>query len=125
MTAIGGAGRRSQRAHEQRLRLPVQPNFAVGEAADSQVRQERVWQIPNSYGVCHVHRRKGWQRRINGELKDLVLKGTPGNVVGTAETPKLNLTRRYYTTGKLAAQAPPLVQSGDHYWRRHQTQNHR
>lgn len=131
MTAVSGVGRRSQRAHERRLRLPVQPNFAVGEAADSQNCQERAWrqgralfelkdyrgrqgkkgqrylawQLPNSYNACHAHRPKGRQRRINRELKALVLKGTPGNVEGTSETPKPDLARRYYPTGKLAAQA--------------------
>jgi hypothetical protein len=138
MTAVSGVGRRSQRAYEQRLRLPVQPNFAVGEAADSQKRHERAWrqgkalfelkdyrgrqgkkgsrylawQLPNSYNTCHTHPggRPG-QRHINRELKALVLKGTPGNVEGTGESPKPDLIRRYYPTGKLAAQAAPRCQS--------------
>jgi hypothetical protein len=155
LTAVSGVGRRSQRAYEKRLRLPAQPNFAVGEAADSHQRQERAWrqgralfelkdyrgrqgkkgkrylawQLPNRYSACHAHRPKGRQRRINRELKALVLKGTPGNVEGTAEVPKRDLVRRYYATGPgtagVAAQASGRWAEPERYWRRHQTQNQR
>lgn len=153
MTAISGVGRRSQRAYEQRLCLPVQANFAVGERADSEQRQERAWQqgralftlkdyrgrqgkkgrcylawqLPNSYGAGHGHRprcNRGRQRRINRELKALVLKGTPGNVEGTAETPRLDLTRRYYPTGKRAA--PTYSRRPGHtlYWHQQRSTDH-
>ncbi len=59
---------------------------AVFELTDYRGQQGRkgetylAWQLPNSYLGQHQHRPKGRQKRINRELKDLVMQGMPGNV---------------------------------------------
>jgi hypothetical protein len=162
LTAVSGVGRASQRAYEARTRTQVQHNFAVGETAE-EVTRERcawrqgqalfelkdyrgeqgrkgktylAWQLPNTYIGRHQQCPKGRQKRINRELKDLVMKGMPGNVERTNETPELaatsrvTLAKRYYPNGKLAAQAygrQAKYQKSEHelYWRRHRTRNGR
>ncbi|MBK9051459.1 MAG: hypothetical protein IPL78_11245 [Chloroflexi bacterium] len=56
--------------------------------------------MPNSYLGQHQHQPKGRQKRINRELKDLVMQGMPGNVEERAET---HPEKRYYPHGKEAA----------------------
>lgn len=143
---LSGVGVSSQRAYEKEARVKVQTNFAVGEVATEENRENRTWkqgtavftltdyrgqqgqkgksylawQLPNSYLGQHQHRPKGRQKRINRELKDLVMQGMPGNVEGRAEThPK----KRYYPNGKEAVRSCGRGQESDVYWQRHRTQN--
>ena len=137
---LSGAGRASQRAYEQRTGVQAQTNYAVGEAAVPHLQEKRAcqqgtalftlkdsdgqqgrpgqsylaWQLPNSYDGRHLQRPKGRQRRINRELKDLVMKGMPGNVERGAETTRCG--RVFFTNGKLAAKAYGRDPSGDRYW---------
>jgi hypothetical protein len=127
----------------------VQANFAVGEAATEENQENRAWkqgqalfalkdyrgrqgqkdktylawQLPNSYVGQHQHWPKGRQKRINRELKDLVTKGTPGNVGGTSGTRQAE--KVYHPNGKLAAQAYGHDPGREMYWRRHGTGNGR
>jgi len=108
MAAISGVGRSSQRSYELAAGVEVQENFAIGEHAEADSRQEIAWrkgralfelkdyrgrqgkkgktylcwQLPNSYNGGHDFRPRGRQRRINRELKDLVNKRAPGNDEG-------------------------------------------
>ncbi|MCZ7673918.1 MAG: hypothetical protein M5U34_45720 [Chloroflexi bacterium] len=129
MAELSGVGRSSQRAYEERVDIEVQANFAVGDLSTKENQENRAWvqgqalfelkdyrgqqgkkgetylawQPPNTYLGQHRHRPRGRQKRINRELKDLVMKGMPGNVEGTNETQKPE--KMYYPNGKLAAKA--------------------
>jgi len=144
MTQLSGVGRRSQRTYEQRAGVKAQANFAVGEVANEENRQNRAWtqgpalfelvdyrgrqgkkgraylawQLANSYVGKHPHQPKGRQKRINRELRDLVTEGMPGNVERTIE-------KRYYPNGKLAAMACSRNPEQERYWRCHRTKNGR
>jgi len=82
-----------------------------------------AWQLPNTYIGQHRHRPKGRQKRINRKLKDLVMKGMPGNVKGADETRRPEKT--YFPNGKLAAKAYGRDSQQDLYWKRHGTRNGR
>jgi hypothetical protein len=156
MTQLSGVGRSSQRVYEERLGLMVQANFAVGEPSDKENLEQRAWvqgqslfelkdyygqqgkkgkvylawQLPNSYVGQHKRRPKGRQKRINRKLKDLVMKGMPGNVGVAVETQSSDriAVKRYYANGKLAAQAYGRRASHEQhslYWQRHGTRNGR
>jgi hypothetical protein len=73
-----------------------------------------AWQLPNSYCGRHHQRPKGRQKRINRQLKDLVMQGMPGNVRATAEPQKP--AKRYYPQGKLAAQQYGRDPDSERYW---------
>jgi hypothetical protein len=137
---LSGVGRVSQRAYERRVGVKAQTNYAVGEAAVPHQQEKRAaqqgtavftlkdsdgqhgqpgqsylaWQLPNSYDSRHQQRPKGRQRRINRELKDLVMKGMPGNV--EQETDAKRYGRVFFTNGKLAAKAYGRDPHGDRYW---------
>lgn len=147
LAGLSGVGRSSQRAYEARVGVAVQANFAVGETSSKEGKEKRAWQqgqalfeikdyrgqqgkrgktylawqLPNSYVGQHQRRPKGRQKRINRELKDLVTKGTPGNIGGTGETASPHSTgqlqKRYYPHGKLAAMAYGRHPDQPHYWR--------
>ncbi len=149
LTRLSGAGRSSQRAYEARLRLRPQANFAVGETASETNKEERAWhqgqalfelrdyrgeqgkqgksylawQLPNSYGGQHQQRPKGRQKRINRQLRDLVMKGMPGNV--ETERDAQSPEKRYYPNGRSAGQARGLRVGDERYWRQHKTKNGR
>ncbi len=119
---LSGVDRRSQRLYEQRVGLAVRTNVALGERASAETAHERAWQLgralfhfvdsaglhgragatylaqqlPNSYGRCHRLDRRGRQKRINRDLRDLFAKGMTGNGQGTIE-------RRYFVDGHAAA----------------------
>jgi hypothetical protein len=125
---LSGVGRVSQRAYERRAGVKAQTNYAVGEAAAPHQQEKRAgqqgtalftlkdsegqqgqpgqsylaWQLPNSYDGRQQQRPKGRQRRINRELKDLVMKGMPGNVEQEPDAKRYG--RVFFTNGKLAAQ---------------------
>lgn len=149
MTELSGVGRVSQRAYEKRASVKVQANFAVGDVATKENLENRAWeqgqalfelkdyrgrqgkkgktylawQLPNTYVGQHQQRPKGRQKRINRELKDLVMKGMPGNVGETSEPRQPE--KVYYPTGKLAAKAYGRDPDRELYWRRHRTGNDR
>ncbi len=149
MEQLSGVGQSSQRAYEDRVGIAVQANFAVGEVATEENQENRAWvqgqalfelkdyrgqqgkkgktylawQLPNTYLGQHRHRPRGRQKRINRELKDLVMKGMPGNVGGTSETQKPE--KVYYPNGKLAAKAYGRDPERELYWKRHRTGNGR
>jgi hypothetical protein len=166
LAGLSGVGRSSQRAYEQQTGVEVQANFAVGEAATEENQENRAWtrgqalfrlqdcygrqgrkgksylawQLPNSYVGQHQKRPKGRQKRINRELKDLVTRGTPGNVEETSGTcrPALRAgafravagkverpAKVYYPDGKLAAKACGRDPKRELYWKRHRTGNSR
>jgi len=146
LAGLSGVGASSQRAYEKQTKLKVQANFAVGEVATEENRENRAWtqgqavfeltdyhgqqgrkgetylawQLPNSYLGQHQHRPKGRQKRINRELKDLVMQGMPGNVEGRAET---HPEKRYYSNGKEAVRGCGRGSGQDLYWQMHQRHN--
>jgi hypothetical protein len=149
LARLSGVGRSSQRVYEQRAAVRVQANFAIGEYATTETHQQRAWsqgpalfelkdylgrqgkkgkrylawQLPNSYAGQHQQRPKGRQKRINRELKDLVMKGMPGNVEPTSETRRPE--KRFYPTATLAAKAYGRHPQRELYWRRHEASNGR
>jgi hypothetical protein len=149
MAELSGVGRSSQRAYEDRVGIEVQANFAVGDVSTKENQENRAWvqgqalfelkdyrgqqgkkgktylawQLPNTYLGQHRHRSRGRQKRINRKLKDLVMKGMPGNVGGTRETQKPE--KVYYPNGKLAAKAYGRDPERELYWKRHRTGNGR
>jgi hypothetical protein len=149
LAGLSGVGRSSQRAYEARAGLEVQANFAVGDLSTKENQENRAWekgqalfelkdyggqqgkkgrtylawQLPNTYIGQHQQRPRGRQKRINRELKDLVMKGMPGNVGGASETRQPE--KVYYPNGKLAARAYGRDPEQELYWRRHKTQNGR
>lgn len=140
MAELSGVGRSSQRAYEALVGIEVQANFAVGAVSTKESKENLAWvrgqalfelkdyhgqqgkkgkvylawQLPNSYSGQHQHRPKGRQKRINRKLKDLVMKGMPGNVEGTSVTRPEKL---YYPNGKLAAKAYGRDPERELYWK--------
>ena len=94
-------------------------------------KQYVAWQLPNSYQGSHQLRPKGRQRRINRLLtrtassQDLVMKGMPGNSRETihAAQPNPKRDKRYYPTGKLAAQAFNRRRVDQCYWQQTKTRH--
>jgi hypothetical protein len=149
MAELSGVGRSSQRAYEERVGIEVQANFAVGDLSTKGNQENRAWvqgqalfelkdyrgqqgkkgktylawHLPNTYLGQHRHRPRGRQKRINRELKDLVMKGMPGNVERTSETQRPE--KVYYPNGKLAAKAYGRDPERELYWKRHRTGNGR
>ncbi len=131
LTAVSSISPVTQRKYEAQTNVNVQHNFAIGEAANKENVEARAWQhggsafilkdtrgqhgskgkkyiawqLPNTYGNTHQQRPLGRQKRINRELKDLVMKGMPGNVEETNDT---QMQKRYYANGKAATM--------DSYW---------
>jgi hypothetical protein len=149
MEQLSGVGRSSQRAYEAQIGIDVQANFAVGEKSTREDLEKRAWakgqalfelkdyrgqqgkkgktylawQLPNTYHGQHRHRPRGRQKRINRKLKDLVMKGMPGNVGRTGETRQPE--KIYFPNGKLAAKAYGRDPERELYWKRHRTGNGR
>jgi len=149
MAELSGVGRSSQRAYEERVGVEVQANFAVGDISTKENQENRAWvqgqalfelkdyrgqqgkkgktylawQLPNTYIGQHRRRPRGRQKRINRKLKDLVMKGMPGNVGGTSELRQPE--KIYYPNGKLAAKAYGRDTERELYWKRHRTGNGR
>ncbi|MGH2535950.1 MAG: hypothetical protein ACRDHL_00985 [Candidatus Promineifilaceae bacterium] len=149
LAELSGVGASSQRAYEAQTGVEKQANFAIGEIATKENQENRAWkhgralfelkdyrgwqgkkgrtylawQLPNTYIGEHAHRPKGRQKRINRALKDLVMKGMPGNVGRTKETRKPK--KLFFASGKLAAKAYGRDPDQELYWRRHRTRNGR
>lgn len=144
LTELSGVGRSSQRTYEAQAGVGVQTHYALGERLTAANEAERAWrqgtavfqfcdydgqqgkpgqtylawQLPNSYVGGHEQRPKGRQRRINRQLKDLVTKGTPGNVGGASGAQSSR--QRYYAQGKQAIQAAARAPQQEVYWRERQ-----
>ena len=116
-----GQARRQERAWRK--------GRAVFELKDYRGQQGRkgktylAWQLPNGYSGTHRQRPLGRQKRINRELKDLVMKGMPGNVAETNEMQKLE--KRYFPNGKLAAKAYGRNPEQALYWKQTRKKNGR
>ncbi len=149
LAGLSGVGRVSQRTYERSAGVKAQANFAVGDVAQEENRENRAWaqgralfelkdyrgqqgkkgktylawQLPNSYVGRLQKQPKGRQKRINRELNDLVMKGMPGNV---AEAVDRRVPEKvYYPNGKLAAQKYGRNPQQELYWQRHGTGNGR
>lgn len=152
---LSGVGRSSQRNYEERIGVDVQSNFVIGDLSTKENQEERAWakgqalfelkdyrgqqgkkgktylawQLPNSYSGQHQLRPQGRQKRINRELKDLVMKGMPGNVGGMGETGVPKRTQApekiYFPNGKLAAKVYGRNLKRELYWKRGGTRNGR
>ncbi len=125
LTKLSGIGAVTQRSYEQKTKISVRHNYAIGERASKENQEARAWkhggaafivqdthgqhgrkgeeyvawQLPNSYSSTHQQRPLGRQKRINRQLKDLVMKGMPGNVDQTSER---QMPKLYYANGKAA-----------------------
>ena len=138
---------RTQRRYEHKARVTRQQQFAIGGAATVEAQQIRAWQqgqatfqfkdfkgkqgragssyvawqLPNSYVGPHAQRPKGRQKRINRVLTDLFMKGMTGNdqnsQVEAAVKAPLNIAKRFFGNGRLAANAYLRNPEQDHYWR--------
>ena len=142
LAQLSGVGETTQRRYETAVNLDVKPNYAIGNQVSKEELEEKgwsqgnalfiledfngqqgpkgrqyvAWQLPNSYTGSHQQCPKGRQRRINRQLKDLVMKGMPGNGGKTEDDSRM--TKLYYPTGKLAAQAFNRRKVDSCYWRR-------
>ena len=116
---VGFSGRPERAADLRDAVHLLRPGDLPGPAGETYL----AWQLPNSYLGQHQHRPKGQQKRINRELKDLVMQGMPGNGEGTSETQKPE--KVYFPNGKLAAKAYGRDPERDLYWKRHRTENGR
>jgi len=148
LTQLSGVGQSSQRTYEAKTNVTIQTNYAIGEVAGEEMCEERAWrqgravfkltdyrgeqgkkgttylawQLPNSYTGKQQQRPLGRQKRINRTLKDLVMKGMPGNgeQVNDVDKPK----KTYYPNGKLAATARACNLKQDLYWQSQTIQHH-
>jgi hypothetical protein len=126
---------RSQRDYEELVGVECRQNIAIGERYSEKEVQERAWRqgqavfrfidmegrqgkpgqeyvawhMPNSYEGPHNQRRKGRQKKINQQLKDLVKKGTRGNGREKVE-------RLFWANGAAAGKAYNRNQDVDAYW---------
>jgi hypothetical protein len=147
LAELSGVGESSQRTYESRVDIEIQANFAIGDERTKEGQEDHAWrqggalftlkdyrgyqgkkgktylawQLPNSYIGEHAHRPRGRQRRINRKLKDLVIKGMPGNVERRNEARRLK--KSYFPTKERAAKVHERNSERALYWRRHQTRN--
>jgi hypothetical protein len=150
LTELSGVGETTQRRYEEETAVHVRSNYAIGNRATPEEIEDKAWQhgnavftledtrgqqgpkgreyvawqLPNSYEGNHQQCPKGRQRRINRQLRDLVMKGMPGNVEQTIEASAMR-DKLYYPTGKLAAQAFNKGKVKSCYWRQPATVNSR
>jgi hypothetical protein len=147
LKTLSGVSRRSQQIYEERVGVGRQANYAIGEQVGTNEIQERAWrqgqalfhlvdhqgqqghhggrylawQLPNNYSGVHERRPKGRQKRINGQLADLFMKGMTGN--GELADATNHHSRsghrfqcRYYANGALAAVGYQRDPHHDAYW---------
>ena len=140
LSSLSGVGETTQRRYETAVNLNVEANYAIGNKVNKEELEEKgwaqgqalfvledfngqqgpkgrqyvAWQLPNSYTGSHQQCPQGRQRRINRQLKDLVMKGMPGNESEAAEAARA--TKLYYPNGKLAAQAFNRRKVASCYW---------
>ncbi len=141
LTQLSGVGASSQRTYEAKTDVTIQTNYAIGEVAGDEKWESGAWehgrsvfelkdyhgeqgkkgkiylawQLPNSYAGKLDQRPLGRQKRINRTLRDLVMKGMPGNGGQASDAHKPS--KMYYPNGKLAATAHGRDLEQDLYWR--------
>jgi len=105
LSRLSGLSQQTQRQYEKRAGVRPQTNFALGELATAENREERTWQqgtgvflftdhhgqhgpaqatylawqLPNDYTGPHHRQSKRRHKRLNRQLADLRLQGTAGN----------------------------------------------
>jgi len=147
LAQLSGVGQSSQRTYEAKTNVTIQTNYAIGEVAGEDKWESRAWtqgravfelkdyrgeqgkkgttylawQLPNSYTGKQQQRPLGRQKRINRTLRDLVMKGMPGNGGQADDVDKPKKT--YYPNGKLAATAHGRDLEQELYWRRQRDSN--
>jgi len=135
LTRLSGSSANSQRRYEQLLGVKKQTNYAIGQPVTPENREQALWQhgyayftlkdphgkhgkpnttynawqLPNSYTGIHQLACKGNQKRINGYLNDLSLKGMTGNAEDVIE-------KRFYQNGKTAAKLYNRHHPTELYW---------
>lgn len=141
LAVLSGVGATSQRHYEEKTKVRTQANYAAGDVVDAENGKERAWQVgralfklhdvngrhgqagrvywawrlPNSYTGPHQRAPKGRQRRVNRELRDLVMQGMPGNGEETVAC-QAKPERRYFDNGCQAAKVWNR-KTADLYWR--------
>lgn len=141
LTAVSGVSRRSQHAYEQRARVRVSRNIAIGPRltpASQQAiswqqgmavfvladkrgqqgppgRRYLAWQLPNSYQGPHARFSRGRNRRRNRQLADLCIYGDAGN--GQGKTAAGRRGRRYVGNGATAVRQRRRNPAAQFYWR--------
>ncbi len=105
LSHLSGLSPQTQRSYEKRARVRPQKNFALGEVATQENKEERTWQqgtavftftdyhgkqgpaqttymawqLPNDYTGPHDRQPKRRHKRLNRQLADLRQQGTAGN----------------------------------------------
>ena len=105
LSQLSGVSHQTQRQYEKRAGVRPRTNFALGELATAENREERswkqgtgvflftdyrgqhgpaqtaylAWQLPNDYTGPHDRQPKRRHKRLNRQLADLRLQGTAGN----------------------------------------------
>jgi hypothetical protein len=152
LKALSSATRRTQRLYEKRVGIRRQCNYAIGQLHTAEGEQNLAWQkgqaafrfndkkgfvgksgqqylawqLPNSYEGPHDTLSKGYQRRINRQLADLLNEGITGNgekeagnsaekTIDNAET--AFRTPIFYRNGSAAAKVYNRTPDQDLYWR--------
>lgn len=142
---LSTATRRTQRLYEKRSGVKSQRNYAVGLPHSTAEEQNLAWQhgravfrfndhkgvigpagqdylarqLPNSYDGPHEVQPKGYQRRINRQLADLLNEGITGN--GERKTAECTKTasriRVFYHNGSKAAEVYNRSPHQDLHWK--------
>ena len=132
---LTGVAERTQQVYDQAAKIDQQRNMAVGEKYKKIFAEERAWQqgrgvfrfidskgyqgrkgqeylawhLPNSYHGPHEKRCKGRQKKINRQLRDLVMKGMRGNGRDAVE-------QLFWANGAAAGGAYNRNPKSDAYW---------
>ncbi|MCB0154260.1 MAG: hypothetical protein KDF65_05640, partial [Anaerolineae bacterium] len=140
LARLSGVSRSGQRNYEAAASITTRINYAVGKIYSKEAYQERAWQkgtavfvledyrgrqgragqryvawqLPNSYVGAHPQRPKGRQKRINRKLKDLVMKGMPGNVEHSGRFRAEG--QRYFAEAKKAVRRLASEPNNERYW---------
>jgi hypothetical protein len=137
LRGLTGVPERTQRQYEQVADVASKRNIAIGEQYSKEAIEERAWRqgqaafryldthgkqgapgreyvawhMPNSYEGPHSKRCKGRQKKINRQLRALVMKGMLANGRKTVE-------RLFWANGAAAAGAYNRDPGFDAYWPR-------
>ncbi|MFZ0545362.1 MAG: hypothetical protein WAM60_07985 [Candidatus Promineifilaceae bacterium] len=144
LKTLCSATRRTQRLYEKRVGVSHQANYAIGQPHSTEEEHEQAWQhghavfrfhdrkglvgrsgeryiawqLPNSYTGPHAIQSKGYQRRLNRQLADLLNEGITGN----GEKPTIKKlesafrTAVFYRNGSKAAQVYNRTPDQALYW---------
>ncbi|HET6443402.1 MAG TPA: hypothetical protein VFI27_02390, partial [candidate division Zixibacteria bacterium] len=132
---LTGVAERTQQVYDQAAKIDQRRNMAIGEKYKKTYAEERAWQqgrgvfrfidsngyqgrkgqeylawhLPNSYQGPHEKRSKGRQKKINRQLRDLVMKGMRGNGPEKVD-------RVFWSHGAAAGRAYNRNPGIDAYW---------